>query len=375
MQRLAFLLRQPYSQKHTPGHSTDLFRIIEQPGLEYTGCPVKFSLIFDKDGSGVVQKDYIYFGDRPAAMATTTGTPAVCYYHVDHLNTPQLLTSQSGAAARSADYEVFGEVDLTVSTVESNLRFPGQYFDGETQLHYNYFRDYDGSLGRYVQSDSIGINGLYKFVYRWFCILFGRIRQMIAEEDCDKFSFAHRITTSESQNEADKKKAFQVWEELSEKGYIRSTFYLGVCYDVGIGTRKNDRKAYCNYLLAAELGHVEAQYNVYKMLYDGVGVDKNIDESIEWLKVAALGNKDIEAIRDLGFCYYMGRGVKKNYKLAVKYYRVAAKKGDSKAQWNFGLCYEYGDGVQASKRWSNYWFDKAANQGHEGAMKKMKYTG
>jgi len=88
-------------------------------------------LIAEADGSGVVQKDYVYFGDRPVAMATTTGTPALYYYHVDHLNTPQLLTSQSGAVAWSADYEVFGEVDLTVSTVESHLRFPGQYFDNK----------------------------------------------------------------------------------------------------------------------------------------------------------------------------------------------------------------------------------------------------
>jgi RHS repeat-associated protein len=37
-----------------------------------------------------------------------------------------------------------------------NLRFPGQYFDMETALSYNYFRDYEASIGRYVQSDPIG---------------------------------------------------------------------------------------------------------------------------------------------------------------------------------------------------------------------------
>jgi len=38
------------------------------------------------------------------------------------------------------------------------LRLPGQYFDKETNLHYNYFRDYDPNIGRYVESDPLGVH-------------------------------------------------------------------------------------------------------------------------------------------------------------------------------------------------------------------------
>jgi RHS repeat-associated protein len=46
-----------------------------------------------------------------------------------------------------------------LGTFTCNLRFPGQYFDRETNLHYNYFRDYDPALGRYIESDPVGLKG------------------------------------------------------------------------------------------------------------------------------------------------------------------------------------------------------------------------
>jgi RHS repeat-associated protein len=46
-----------------------------------------------------------------------------------------------------------------LGTFDLPLRLPGQYFDKETNLHYNYFRDYDPSIGRYGQFDPIGLRG------------------------------------------------------------------------------------------------------------------------------------------------------------------------------------------------------------------------
>jgi RHS repeat-associated protein len=95
-------------------------------------------------------------------VITETATTAVMYYyHNDHLGTPRALTDQSQNIVWQASYTPFGEAAITTQIVENNIRFPGQYFDQETNLHYNYFRYYDPSTGRYLRSDPIGL--LYDF--------------------------------------------------------------------------------------------------------------------------------------------------------------------------------------------------------------------
>jgi RHS repeat-associated protein len=79
--------------------------------------------------------------------------------HNDHLATPQKMTDSSGAVVWAADYKPFGEATITVSTITNNLRFPGQYFDAETGLNYNYMRDYNPVIGRYIETDPVGLRG------------------------------------------------------------------------------------------------------------------------------------------------------------------------------------------------------------------------
>ncbi len=79
------------------------------------------------------------------------------FYQNDHLGTPQKLVAMTGVVVWSATYQAFGEAVVdAASTITNNLRFPGQYYDAETGLHYNWFRYYEPEIGRYISVDPIG---------------------------------------------------------------------------------------------------------------------------------------------------------------------------------------------------------------------------
>ncbi|WP_067515775.1 RHS repeat domain-containing protein [Endozoicomonas ascidiicola] len=93
-------------------------------------------------------------------LFTRTADDQVHYYLNDHLGTPQKAFRRNGKVTWKAQSSAFGETEVwDGSELRNNLRFPGQYFDAETGLHYNYFRDYAAGLGRYVQSDPTGLGG------------------------------------------------------------------------------------------------------------------------------------------------------------------------------------------------------------------------
>jgi RHS repeat-associated protein len=120
----------------------------------------------------------------------------VFYIHADHLGTPRTVTRSTVATGANApssatanspgavnkavwrwDSDPFGtsldnskptenpQIITGTATVQQagtfkqNLRFPGQLADGESAKYYNYFRDYDSTIGRYTTSDPIGLRG------------------------------------------------------------------------------------------------------------------------------------------------------------------------------------------------------------------------
>jgi RHS repeat-associated protein len=114
-------------------------------------------LIAETNQSGQMLAEYVYLGDQLLSMIKPG--EAVYYFHNDHLGTPQVLTNDSQAISWKAVYTPFGEAVPSIQTVDNPFRFPGQYYDPETGLHYNYFRYYNPQTGRYITPDPIGLEG------------------------------------------------------------------------------------------------------------------------------------------------------------------------------------------------------------------------
>jgi RHS repeat-associated protein len=112
--------------------------------------------LLEEDGAnGQAITDYIYLDGRVVAtLAPATGV--LSFVHTDRLGTPQLVTDTKQAVLWSAIYQPFGQTS-PVGSIAQSLRFPGQYADAETGWNQNGFRDYVPSIGRYLESDPLGV--------------------------------------------------------------------------------------------------------------------------------------------------------------------------------------------------------------------------
>ena len=145
------------TQKITPqGVTTFLYGL----GGELLG-----ETLFDSHGMKLTSQFYVWLEGMPLGGVSvnydTSGAianSALFYLHSDHLNIPRIATNSDQHTVWQWNSDAFGVGEANGSLI-LNLRFPGQYYDVESELYYNYFRDYDPETGRYTQSDPIGLNG------------------------------------------------------------------------------------------------------------------------------------------------------------------------------------------------------------------------
>ena len=113
---------------------------------------------------------------------------------------------------------------------------------------------------------------------------------------------------------------------------------------------------------AAEEGYVMAQFNLGYMYWYGIGVTKNYSEAAHWYRLAAeQGHAGAQS--KLGLMYEEGEGVEKNDEKAMYYLLKGAEQGAPGGQFFLGYKYRHGIGVPEDDEKAVSWYRKAAEQG------------
>ena len=120
-------------------------------------------------------------------------------------------------------------------------------------------------------------------------------------------------------------------------------------------------------LARAQQGDSNAQLSVGYAHETGKGIGKNLKQAVLWYRKSAEQRNRI-AQRNLGLCYEYGRGVNKDLTQAAAWYRKSADQGYARAQYNIAECFKNGKGVTKDESQAAVWFLKAARQGYLSAQ-------
>ena len=210
--------------------------------------------------------------------------------------------------------------------------------------------------------------------------------------------------------EKDEKEGVKWYQKAADLGNADAMCRLGVCYSEGKGVEKDQKKQFEWTKKAAENGNSTAMVALALLYKDGKGVEQNEKEAYRWkLKaiengnsiasfaylddvlnfyfnegVAALKEDDYDAAIDafkiagnLGSVgAYFNLGIiyirKKQDPEALKYFLKAAEYGYPNAQYMVGVAYLEGKGTEKDVDEAKKWFEKAADQDHEGAIEVLR---
>lgn len=144
-----------------------IYKNTEQGGIYFLYDQT--GLLGEYNSDGDLIKEYQYaqgspFMTSPLFQRAIQGDFFRCFYYFnDNLGATDKLFSKTGGLVWELQKTSFGLFMVATENVANNLRFPGQYFDFESATMYNYYRNYDAELGRYIQSDPIGLFGGVNF--------------------------------------------------------------------------------------------------------------------------------------------------------------------------------------------------------------------
>ncbi|CAB4373417.1 unnamed protein product [Rhizophagus irregularis] len=137
------------------------------------------------------------------------------------------------------------------------------------------------------------------------------------------------------------KKVFELLLRLTEEGNLSAQYNLAICYMDGIGTQKDEEKAFDLFLKSIQPAKFRAhRRNKKKRMIKG---------SFAMDLESAISNNSI-AQNKIGFCFQTGKDrVRKNIPRAFKWYLKSAITGCAEGQYNAGYCYEFGKGTNKNE--------------------------
>jgi len=155
-----------------------------------------------------------------------------------------------------------------------------------------------------------------------------------------------------------------------DKGNADAQYMLGQVHNGGqMGLRKNLKRAFQFYALAAAQGHAPAQCAIGISYHLGEGCDVDLEAPAMWLQRAA--EQGLPGAQfNLGLALYAGDGVAQSYAEAVKWWRLAAAQGHA-ALANLGTCHTCGQGVPQDLGEALRLYKRAAAKGHAQAAERV----
>ncbi len=120
--------------------------------------------------TGAMQREYVWIEDKLVGIVDdSTGAPTIEAVTTSQIDEPLLVTAADQSLLFDGYLDPYGNQRiLQPGSFAMNLRLPGQYFQGALRLSQNWWRDYDPTLGRYIEADPIGIDGgqnVYAYVH------------------------------------------------------------------------------------------------------------------------------------------------------------------------------------------------------------------
>ena len=129
-------------------------------------------------------------------------------------------------------------------------------------------------------------------------------------------------------------------------GDMKCQNVLGCFYNKGIGTEKDNNKAFEWFNKSANQGFEKAIYNLSKCYRFGEGTEKDLKKSADLL-IKLYEKGFVKSYNSLAICYMKGAGVEKDPQKAIELWEYASEQNEAKAQCNLG--YRYLKGKDVSK--------------------------